>query len=261
MRIRALARPLVCAVLCLTAAGCAGGGSSSSGDSPSSSPTTGSPSSASVTGTPTESPAPSDTGSVSTAPEPTAVPHGLPGRLLGADELPGFNAKYRWTAGTTRPEDPSASFGTCQRFAITSIGAERVLVRRFRPAAPVSGRPPDRAGELVAQFPDPQTARRAFSVLKAWRSGCADRLRGHTRPRVGPLRDVAVDGGSGGWYLLTYGPVKGDPDAQFFDAQGMAVVGSRIAMVTLVAAGQDYDYDPGKEPMVQAVQRAAHKLS
>jgi hypothetical protein len=262
MRLRAPARPLVCALLCLAAAGCAGGGSSTSGGStPSSSPTTGSPSSPSGTSTLTDSPAPSDTGSVSTSPEPTAVPHGLPGRLLGADELPGFNARYRWAAGTTGPENPSASFGTCQRFAVTSIGAERVLVRRFRPAEPVPGRQPDRAGELVAQFPDPQTARRAFSVLKAWRAGCADRLRGHTRPRVGPLRDVAVDGGSAGWYLLTYGPVKGDPDSQFFDAQGMAVVGSRIAMVALVAAGQDYDYDPGKEPMVQAVQRAAHKLS
>ena len=37
--------------------------------------------------------------------------------------------------------------------------------------------------------------------------------------------------GTAGWYLLTYGPVQGDPDSQFFDAQGMALVGSRIAMV------------------------------
>ena len=72
---------------------------------------------------------------------------------------------------------------------------------------------------------------------------------------------VEVTGGRGGWYLLTYGPVPGDRDSQFFDAQGMALVGSRIAMVSMVAAGQDYDYDAGSEPMVTAVQRAAQKLS
>ena len=54
-----------------------------------------------------------------------------------------------------------------------------------------------------------------------------------------------MTGGRGGWYLLTYGPVPGDRDSQFFDAQGMALVGSRIAMVSMVAAGQDYDYERG----------------
>ena len=69
-----------------------------------------------------------------------------------------------------------------------------------------------------------------------------------------------MDGGTGGWYLLTYGPVAGDPDASFFDAQGLAVVGTRIAMVEMVLAGQDYNYEPGQEPMVAAVQRAAGRL-
>jgi hypothetical protein len=41
----------------------------------------------------------------------------------------------------------------------------------------------------------------------------------------------------------------------------MAVVGSRIAMVSMVLAGQDYGYEPGQEPMVAAVQRAARLLS
>ena len=41
----------------------------------------------------------------------------------------------------------------------------------------------------------------------------------------------------------------------------MAVVGSRIAMVEMILAGQDYNYEPGHEPMVAAVQRAAGKLS
>lgn len=269
MPTRAATRTLLCAVLCLGAATGCGGTSSTdtAGSQTSSSPPTGEP-----TATPTtSSPSPasptttsSDPGTSSTSaspdPSPKPAPTGLAGRLLSAEELPGFNADYLWTAGRTAPESPSASFGTCQRFSITSIGAERALVRRFRPAAGDAA-PGDRGGELVAEFPDAQTARRAFAVLKAWRARCADRLKGHTRPKVGDLQDVPVAGGSGGWYLLTYGPVPGDPDAQFFDAQAMAVVGSRIAMVSLVLAGQDYNYEPGNEPAVLAAQRAASRLS
>jgi hypothetical protein len=60
---------------------------------------------------------------------------------------------------------------------------------------------------------------------------------------------------------VNYGPVPDDPDAQFFDAQGMAVVGSRIAMVEMVLAGQDYNYEAGQEPMVTALQHAAARLT
>jgi hypothetical protein len=272
MRTRAAARALACAALCLGAVtGCGGTAptdtASSSDSQTTTSPTTGEPTPSTSTPTPPSTPttppttAPSTAAGTSATPSPSApTTPGLAGRLLSAQELPGFNADYLWTQGRTAPESPSASFGTCQRFSVLSIGAERALVRRFRPAAGDAA-PGDRAGELVAEFPDNLTARRAFAVLKAWRARCADRLRGHTRPKVGALQDVAVPGGTGGWYLLTYGPVPRDPDAQFFDAQGMAVVGSRIAMVSMVLAGQDYDYEPGKEPAVAAVQRAAAKLS
>ncbi len=137
-------------------------------------------------------------------------------------------------------------------------------MRRFRPADGGSGStgagPAPRGGELVATFPDDLTARRAYAVLKAWRADCRQRLSRYARVRVGGLQDVAVTGGSASWYLLTYGPVAGDRDAAVLDAQGMTVVGSRIAMVSLVAVGQDYDYEPGQEPMVAALQRAAQKI-
>jgi hypothetical protein len=260
MRTHACARALVCAVLCLAGTtACGGESSSSQPDTPSSSTTA--TASTDEPSPPSEGPtSPSTSTGGSATPSATAPPTGLKGRLLTATELPGFNDAYRWTAGSTGPENPSASFGTCQRFATTSIGAERALVRRFRPAVQDPSAAHDRAGELVAQFPDEQTARRAFEVLKSWRASCAERLRSRTRPSVGPLQTVPVEGGSGGWYLLTYGPVKGDPNAQFFDAQGMALVGSRIAMVSMVLAGQDYDYEQGQEPAALAVRRAAGKL-
>jgi hypothetical protein len=266
---RALARPLLrvvagLAVSLATLTGCSDepaptstSPSQSSGPTTGRSPTTGpSPSTSSRTpGDPPSSPSTSPSSSVGSS------GRSLDSRLLGASRLPGFNTEFRWAQGPTGPEDPSTSFGTCQRFAVTSIGAEQALVRRFRPSGPGSAESRDRAGELVATFPDDATARRAFAVLSAWRRQCADRLRSFPRSTVGALQDVAVEGGTGGWYLLTYGPVRGHPDSQFFDAQGMAVVGSRIAMVSMVLAGQDYGYEPGQEPMVAAVQRAARLLS
>ena len=271
---RAVARPLALVAVCLaTAAGCgedatrqtaapASSGAASTASTPASSPaaSTSAPATSSAPSTPaTTSAAPASPSSAPTSAAPTPAPRGpLGSRLLAAGEVPGFNDQYRWRPGTTTATEPRTSAATCQRFGLTSIGAEKVAVRSFTPA---SGGTTDRAVEQVAAFPDEQTARRAYAVLTSWRAHCADRLRDHRRSHVGGLETVAVPTGTAGWYLLTYGPVKGDPDSQFFDAQGMALVGSRIATVSMVLAGQDYNYEAGHEPMVAAVQRAARKLT
>lgn len=272
MLTRASARPAMAAaagLACLTfaLAGCSGPSTTSARseptarDSSASAPTT---ARESLDAQPTESTSsavPEETTSTQASVEPSATPApsgGLRGRLLTAEEMPGFNSEFRWTEASTRSREPRTPFGTCQRFDMTTIGATDVVVRAFKPRVPEAG---DQAGELVAEFPDSTTARRAFAVLKSWRATCADRLKRYQRSKVGDLEDVPVEGGTGGWYLLTYGPVPGDPEAAYFDAQGMAVVGSRIAMVELIAPGQDYNYEPGHEPMVTAVQRAAAHLS
>jgi hypothetical protein len=238
MRSGAQARTLVCVVLAVGLAAACGGRSH---DHP---VATASSSGPTTTAAPTGTPAPR--------------PSGLRGRLLEAEAMPGFNAAYRWTEATTGPEDPGTSLGTCQRFAVTSIGAERALVRRYRPADASAAH--DRAGELVARFPDPLTARRALAVLEAWRTTCRSHLRGRIHVRVGAFQEVPVVGGRGGWYLLTYGPVPGDPHAGYLDAQGMAVVGPRLALVSMVLAGEDDDHAVGHEPVAVALRRAAQRL-
>jgi hypothetical protein len=117
------------------------------------------------------------------------------------------------------------------------------------------------AGHLVAQFPDSATARRAYAVLTAWHDRCADRISQHKTHRVGDLQSVDVGPSAiGDWYLLTYGPVPHYPQDGYFDAQGMTLVGHRIAMLEMVLTGQDYNYRRGHEPMVAAVKAAAAKL-
>ena len=269
---RALARPTVAAATlsCLAAlalAGCSNP-TTATNERPASSTTSAAPvtEATEATETATTPTTPVET-TTSAAPEPSepattnvsdvADPRR---RLLTGSEVPGFNDEFSWKDGATRTSEPRALFGTCERFALTSIGATSVAHRSFRPVGP--GPSTDEAGEVVAEFPDTTTARRAFAVLKSWRATCADRLKGgHKQVKVRALQEVPVDGGTAGWYLATYGPVAGDPDALYFDAQGMAVVGSRIAMVEMILAGQDYNYEPGQEPIVAALQRAATKLS
>ncbi len=268
---RALARPTVAAatlasLAVLALAGCSPP-TTDANQRPASSTTTASAPETTPTEKVTPTEPPESTGTTTTAaPTPTetattetattgAATGTLSGRLLAAADVPGFNDEFRWKAGATSTREPRAPFGTCQRFAITSIGATDVAHRTFVPAGPGAGS--DTAGELVAEFPDTATARRAFAVLRSWRQQCADRL--PARGKVGDLQDVSVGGGTGGWYLLTY-PAKGNADDGYFDAQGMTVVGTRIAMVSMRLLGQDYDYEPGQEPMVAALQHAAARL-
>lgn len=221
----------------VTAAGCAGEKSDADGKhSPSSSPA-------------------SSALSRSASPSPTSGPtRRSGGPLLSADEVPGFDGGANWLTVSTTGKEPR-SFGTCQRFGILAIGAERVVVRRFRPAD--TGESPNVAGELVATFPDAMTARRAYSVLESWHKQCSSLLRRYTHPEVGEIRAVSAAGGQAGWYLLTYGPVAGEPGKVFLDAQGMAVVGRRIAMVSIVRAGGRGDAPPA---MSEAITRAAARL-
>lgn len=242
-----LAAVLLCAAP--VTAGCSGSADRTS-DSPSPSATR----SAHSAGASPDSPTPSGTAatrSSSTRP---------PGRLLPAADVPGLSDGYRWQDAGTSTGEPKRLFGTCQRFAMTSIGAERVAVRHYLPAGTAFRRAGDSAGELLATFPDENTARRAFDVLEAWRGRCADRLAGHRHRDVGDPQDVPVAGGTGAWYFLTYGPVKGHPDARYLDAQGIAVVGPRIAMLSMVEVGEDHGFRPGHEPMVTTLRRAAALL-
>jgi type V secretory pathway adhesin AidA len=243
----------------LGTAACSGSGSDAS-DEPSSSSSSANSTSPSddASASPSDSATPSGAATSATADPTSGSPSrsaSASSRLLGAADLPVLQAGDAWTVRSTGSREPANGFGTCQRFATTSIGAERVAVRRFAAAGLRS------AGELVATFPDALTARRAYAVLGSWRAKCADRLSGYHRVDVGKQQPVPLTGGQASWYLLVYGPVKGDPDTGYFDAQGAALVGSRIAMVSMLETGQNYDYEPGQEPLVGALRAAARRLS
>ena len=242
--------PVLLTTGALALAGCgeqpsAGAGASVAEDSPTAKP---SPTRTSEPEQPSEEPEPSETPDEADGPPAEA--------LLPADELPGFNEEFTWQEQATEDREPPELAGTCDQFELSSIGAEQVAYRTYRP---VQG-PGPAASELVAQFPDEMTATRAEQVLLSWRKDCATKLKKYDMVDVHDLTDVPVDEGTAGWYMVTYGPAEDDPESVYFDAQGVVRVGNRIAVLRMPLIGQDYNYDEGEEPMVLAASAAAARL-
>lgn len=215
------------------------------------------------TGSPSPAPPPPETAAATATPQ--EVPPGAPlaARLLTAEEVPTLETgeAWAWRAGRTRRSEVPDPFATCHRFAMTSVGATRVVVRGFRAGVDDDGGPTAGAGHLVAQFADAKTARTAYDVLRAWQRDCAEQLREHERAEVGALQEVPVPEGEARWYLLTYGPPAGGAaDQVYLDAQGMALHGSRVAVLWLRLVGVPADGSRLTKPTADAVTAAAGRL-
>lgn len=214
---------------------------------------------ASAPGEPASSSATEPTASSSPSPTPPAGPTTLSDRLLTAEQMPAFNERWTWKVASTRDEEGAEPFGTCHKVPMTSIGAVGVVVRTF--TAKRYPEDPGSASQLVAEFPDGMTAKRAYAVLESWRADCEDRLRDYDRRTAHDFEPVDVPGGVGGWYLLIYGPPEGGSlDDGYFDAQGLVRVGKLVSVLQMRGIGQDYNYTAGEEPMVGGVERAAAGL-
>lgn len=209
----------------------------------------------SPSGTPSSSTtAPSSAPSSPTA-SATAEPVTITGRLLVTEQVPTLTQGQHWTPPGTTSAAGLTPFGVCSRVDLASIGATRVVQRLWLDRANTG----DSAAEQIAEFPDANNARRAQQVLVAWHDRCSELLKNAVRPRVRPINDVGVPVGTGGWYLVSYAP-RNHPAAGHFHAFGYVVAGSRIAVLRLDNDSQDYDYPPGREPIVTAVKAAAEKL-
>lgn len=207
----------------------------------------------------TSAPSPSQSGSdaptptVSATAEPTASasPETLTDRLLPTADVPGLNATWTWQDGETGPAG-SEPFGLCAKVDLASIGASDVVERSYFPPVDTD----DSAGEQIAEFPDATTTGRAVAVLKSWQKKCAAHI-DRAGVKVRPITSVSTASGTGFWYLVSY-PEGADEGR--FHAFGVAVVGTRVAVLSIDNGGQDYNYPTGEEPMVAMVQAAAGRL-
>lgn len=176
-------------------------------------------------------------------------------RLLDAHELPAFDGTS-WSAARTLNREPSGLAGTCHHFEMLTIGAGKVAYREFAPAAGGAAR----TTQLVAQFADAKTAWRAFEVLKSWREDCQEQLTKYDRSQVGGLTPVDAGGADAHRYVVQYGPADKNASHQYVDAQGLALVGTRITVMRMAVVGTRRDADRVAAPMDSAVRTAVAKL-
>jgi len=210
------------------------------GDSPAASTSSSAPEPSATPTTPEASPTPDDTPLVD--------------RLLPTDLVPGLNETWKWQDGDTGA--PSADpFGVCAQTApgadLLSIGATEVVARTYFPPDDSD----DNAAEQIAEFPDTATANRAWKVLASWHKRCGRTFDADNHLRVRPFVSVPVTAGTARWYLLSWAP-SGEETGRF-EAFGMVLSGTRIAVLRIDNSGQDHDYPPGQEPMIAMVTAAA----
>jgi hypothetical protein len=183
----------------------------------------------------------------------SSTPATLTDRLVPTDHVPGLNATSHWQDGKTGPASPDL-FGLCAKVDLLSIGATDVVERTYFPPDDSD----DNAAEQMAEFPDGNTAARAWAVLKSWHDACSQKRSANPGLTVRPLVAVPVSIGSARWYLLSWTP--GGEETGRFEAFGMVRNGTRIAVLRMDSSGQDYDYPVGHEPMVGMVNAAATLL-
>jgi predicted small lipoprotein YifL len=191
--------------------------------------------------------------------EPTKAPaSGLAAALVPAADLPRNPSGRRWVAGTDARGPDAAMTSPCQRAPLMSIGATKVVQRRY------DNRNPGNVVNTVAAFADDDSARRAYAVLEAWVRGCADTLREQgKKPLSTPSGFEPVDAGTSpaGWALLLYGPVRGDPDSAHIEGQTVVVDDETLSWVVYRSVGQDYNYEAGQSPPERAARVMAARLS
>jgi hypothetical protein len=213
---------------------------------------------------PTSGTSPTDSGS---GPPPSSGPSSISptgpadptliADLLGGPQLPGLNAETGWTVAATYPNEGAHFFTLCQRHPWTSIGSTAVVRRDY------TGPAGSTASAVVAGFATGKNARRAQAVWDAWAQDCEATViaRGYEHPRINDEPyTVRTAAEQGRWWLLTYGPVQDDPESSYFEAFGLVRSGDRLALVRMTSVGQDYDYEPGLEPVAKALRRAARLL-
>ena len=183
-----------------------------------------------------------------TGDSPAATP--LVDRLLPTGTVPGLNAQWHWQDGDTATASTKA-FGVCAKADLLSIGAGEAVERTYFPPDDSD----DFAAEQVAEFPDTRTANLAWSVLKSWHDKCSAMSAKNPGLKVGALTAVPVTAGSARWYLLSWVPA-GEETGRF-EAFGMVLVGTRLAVLRMDNSGQDHSYPPGQEPMAGMVRAAA----
>lgn len=171
----------------------------------------------------------------------------------------------RSTGSSAKPVNVHGrAYSPCARHSMAGLGAEVVLKREFDFVIGETGEidSSQRFNEVVAEFPGDSDAKRAYTTIRDWFDVCMPpgaetyKDREFTPVPVGPR-------GSAEERVSAYGPVDTDLDPHgcegWFLETVSILVGDRIAVLTRLMHGQDYNWADGT-PVTQMLPKAAQRL-
>ncbi len=182
--------------------------------------------------------------------------------LITADDAAWNEVGTEFEVSGTYPGDGQATPSPCFQSSFAGLGAETVFQRDFRWTKQTSGRDiGPQLNEIIGEFASPEDALTAYDEIQGWYDDCLPT--GAERFDAGEFAPVPIPvGGQGAQMLATYGPVDEELDpfgyyAWFLDT-GVVVSGDRVAVVTALSHGQDYNLTP--TPAARMVPAAAERL-
>lgn len=179
-----------------------------------------------------------------------------------------------WYVANTHDDD-SATVNPCQQAGFDELGASSVLMRDFVLAGPESegGEADGDAylNEVVGEFASPDAAQEAYQNIADWYADCQPEGAVDVDARPFEPASIGVDGDAQ-ISLTTYGPPDADPGTQYDEGDredfgwwmetGLVVSGNRVAMLTQLILGQDYNWLPedGGTPVERMLPAAAERI-
>jgi hypothetical protein len=178
--------------------------------------------------------------------------------LLALEDLESLTSEL--TADWEQIEDRENPTLDCQADWLSSLGPEGLVFREFAGTG-ASGDVVTEAATAVLGFADADEARTAFDTVSGWISACDERMDG-TRP-VSIAHDV-VPGSTGhgpSLWRVVESPapeVCTECDTGWLDAQGVALVGDRLAVLSIAYVGDMMSgQDTASSPMGKAIRVVA----
>jgi hypothetical protein len=187
--------------------------------------------------------------------------------LLTDDQAIYPNGGSDWRPTETFPGDGQGTASPCQQSSVVGLGAGSVFQRHFEFVVRDTGdvEPTLTFNEVVAEFPSDREAQAAYEEIRGWYDDCTPAGSEYYNP--GEFSDVPIGEvglvGAAEVQLSTYGPVDDalDPSGVegWFLETGLVRIDDRIAVLTQLTHGQDYNWPEGT-PVFQMVPEAATQL-
>jgi hypothetical protein len=207
------------------------------------------------------------------APEPTLSARNL---LTGEDAVYPNGGALDWveSSGSTTSRETTPTANACWQGSMKARGATATMQRSFGLETTEGGDSDADAylDETIAEFATKEEAQAAYEDVLTWFDGC--RPEGSDSFKSNPFENVPMPAQAEGVTgLAIYGPITATPGTQYdpagreydgwFLEMGVVLSGTRIAVLSQLISGQDYNWpaEDGGTPVRQMLPAAADRLS